>query len=108
MVINVVLCSGVGGLTEGCVKRANGKYVITALAVGADAVVAKSHQMNHPEVPMLRMKVQNTKETLNAIAALLPRKFWCKTWVHASNPCKTASTANFALRDLRHTIEDTT
>ena len=26
--------------------------------VEADAVVAKSHQMNHPEVPMLRMKVQ--------------------------------------------------
>ena len=28
VVINVVLCSGVGGLTEGCVKRADGKYVI--------------------------------------------------------------------------------
>ena len=63
--------------------------------------------MNHPELPMLRMKVQNTKETLNAIAALLPRKFGCKTWVHASNSCKSASTANFALRNLRHTIEDT-
>ena len=75
VVINGVLCSGVGGLTEGCVKRADGKYVITALAVEANAVVAKSHQMNHPEVPMLRMKVQNTKGTLNAIAALLSRKF---------------------------------
>ena len=94
VVINVVFCSGVGGLTEGCVKRADGKYVITAVAVEVDAVVAEAHRMNHPEVPMLRMKVQNTKKTLDAIAALLPRKFWCKTWVHASNSCKSASTAN--------------
>ena len=48
MVINVVLCSGVGGLTEGCVKRADGKYVITALAVEAEAVTSGQVPSNEP------------------------------------------------------------
>ena len=107
MAINITICSGVGGLTEGAITRRHGMYVVNALAIEVNEQVARTHKPNHPEVPVLCMKVQNTKQTLAAIAAVVPKRFWYKVWVHASNSCKQASTANFALRDLHTTVEDT-
>ena len=98
--INVVIGAGIGGLSTGSITRKDGKYLVTALAVEAEPAIAKTHQLNHPHIPIVEMRVQNTKQTLELVNRYVPRRFWKKAWVHASNSCKLASTANFALRNL--------
>ena len=39
--------------------------LVTALAVEAEPAIAKTHQLNHPHIPIVEMRVQNTKQTLS-------------------------------------------
>ena len=69
--------------------------------------MARAHELNHPHIPVLRLRMHNTAETLQALSEYLPRKFWHRAWIHASNSCKISSSANFGKRDIEKGIIDT-
>ena len=46
-------------------------------------------------------------EVLALVEEYLPRKYWGKMWIHASNSCKLAAAANMLKRDLEAARADT-
>jgi hypothetical protein len=72
------LCAGAGGVAEGMMRQADGKYLISAVAVEGDRKAAATHQLNHPEVPVAVYMMKNMEQTLTMLESYLPRKHWYK------------------------------
>ena len=91
----IVLYSGMGGLTTGVVPEApDGYNYIVVLAVDESQDAVEAHRLNNPAVPVMRYRIEGRRQLRELVRDFLPEKYWSKMWVHASNSCKTACTAN--------------
>ena len=104
---SMVLYGGMGGVTKGSLIKRDGKFVITALVIEADAEVCETHRLNNPSAPVLQMHMVSHGEVLKAARAYLPKRHWGRTWIHASNSCKKASASNMHGRDISAARADT-
>ena len=103
----VTLYAGMGGVDTGAVVQYEGKYVVTALAIEAEAEECHTHRLNNPCVPVLQMRMVSHQQVEKALVQYLPRRFWRHAWVHASNSCKKASASNMFQRDIAAARADT-
>ena len=53
------------------------------------------------------MRIASASETKAAVAKFIPRKYWYRMWLHGSNSCKGASTANMGGRDISAALNGT-
>ena len=104
---SVVMYAGIGGLSKGSIVRKGNKWVVCALAIEGCEEVAQVHQWNNPSVPVVVHHMKKMAEVLALVEEYLPRKYWGKMWIHASNSCKLAAAANMLKRDLEAARADT-
>ena len=104
---SVVMYAGIGGLSKGSIVRKGNKWVVCALAIEGDEEVAQVHQWNNPSIPVVVHHMRKMAEVLALVEEYLPRKYWGKMWIHASNSCKLAAAANMLKRDLETARADT-
>ena len=107
VVPSVILYSGMGGMSTGAITYRDGKYCITVVAVESVDFVCATHRLNNPSVPVLRMHIDDHATLRRAISDYLPRRHWHRLWMHSSNSCKKASSANMVGRDIDAALKDT-
>ena len=101
-----ILYGGMGGVS-GIPCSHDGKYSITAVTMESTESACHTHRLNNPSVPVLQMRITSASETKAAVAKFIPRKHWYRLWLHGSNSCKRASTANMGGRDISAALNDT-
>ena len=104
---SMVMYAGIGGLSKGPIVRKGNKWVVCALAIEGDEEVAQVHQWNNPTVPIVVHHMKKMAEVLALVENYLPRKYWGKMNIHASNSCKLAAAASVLKRDLEAARADT-
>ena len=107
VLINVVLGSGMGGVSQGAVRRYGRFHVVTALVVDGNPSAEQTHALSMPHIPTAWYNLANTEDALNLIYRYVPKSLMSKTYIHVSNSCNHASTGNMRGRDLGKTFQDT-
>ena len=102
-----ILYGGMDGVSKGIPCSHDGKYIITAVAIESTESVCHTHLLNNPPVPVLQMRITSAPETKAAVAKFIPCKNWYRLWLHGSNSCKGASTANMGGRGISAALNDT-
>ena len=103
----VDLYCGGGGMGHGLVTKMGDVELVCVLAVDRDKAACQTHRLSHPEVPVVQAELISWTQVYQLIEEYLPKQHWGKLWVHASNPCQSASMQNGTNRDLDQAEADT-
>ena len=96
-----------GGVSQGTIRKEGRYHIVTALAVDSDPVAEQTHALSMPHIPTVCYKLANTEDSLALLYRYVPKALMGKTYIHASNSCRQASTGNFQNRDIDRTHQDT-